>query len=120
ASIASVAASAVSLDPLPSLVDGYYEATSTDQSPSFDRTVLASRIKYPELAKRQGIEGRVMLRLFLSSSGRVERIEVEEDPGYGLAQAAVKAFTGLQGKPAIFEGKAVPVTLRYPVRFSLE
>ncbi len=120
ASIASVAASVVSSDPLPSLVDGYYETTSTDQGPSFDRTTLASRIKYPSLAKRQGIEGLVVLRLFISSSGKVERIEVEEDPSYGLAEAAVKAFTGLQGKPAILEGKAVPVMLRYPVRFTLK
>ena len=119
-SVASVAVSAVSFDPLPSLVDGYYEATSMDQGPVFDRTDLASRIKYPALAKRQGIEGLVLLRLFISSLGRVERIEVEEDPGYGLAQAAVRAFTGLQGKPAILEGKAVPVMLRYPVRFTLK
>ncbi len=119
-SLASVAASAVSLAPLPSLVDGYYEATGIDQGPSFNRTALASRIRYPELAKRQGIEGLVMLRLFISSSGKVERIEVEEDPGYGLAEAAVKAFTGLQGEPALLGGKAVAVTLRYPVRFSLK
>lgn len=119
-SIASVAASAIASDPLPSLVDGYYEATKTDQAPSFDRTSLTSRIRYPALAKRQGIEGLVMLRLFISASGKVERIEVEEDPGYGLAEAAVKAFTGLQGEPAVLGGKAVPVTLRYPVRFSLK
>lgn len=120
ASLASVAASAVSLDPLPSLVDGYYEVSGLDQGPSFNRTALASRIRYPSLAKRQGIEGLVMLRLFISVLGKVERIEVEEDPGYGLAEAAVKAFTGLQGVPALLGGKAVPVTLRYPVRFSLE
>ncbi len=116
---ASVVASAVSLAPLPSLIDGYYEATGVDRGPSFNRTALASKITYPPLAKRQGVEGLVMLRLFISVSGKVERIEVEEDPGYGMAQAAVKAFTGLQGEPAILGGKAVPVTLRYPVRFSL-
>ncbi len=118
-SVASIAASAFSPDPLSSLVDGYYEATSIDQGPVFDRSDLASRIKYPSLAKRQGVEGLVLLRLFISVSGKVERIEVEEDPGYGLAQAAVKAFSGLQGEPALLGGKAVPATLRYPVRFTL-
>ena len=116
----SVAVSEVSPNPLPSLIDGYYEATSIDQGPSFDRATLASRINYPSLAKRQGIEGLVLLRLFISASGKVERIEVEEDPGYGLAEAAIKAFTGLQGNPAILEGKAVAVMLRYPVRFTLK
>jgi len=117
---ASVAASSLSTAPQPSLVQGYHETTSVDQGPSFDRGVLASRIKYPALAKRQGIEGLVLLRLYISASGKVERIEVEEDPGYGLAQAALRAFTGLQGEPAVLKGKAVPVTLRYPVRFSLK
>jgi len=120
ASLASVAASLVSPEPLPSLVEGYYEATSTDQGPSFNRTALASRVKYPSLAKRQGMEGLVILRLYISSTGKVERIEVEEDPGYGLAEAAIRAFTDLQGEPAILGGKAVPVTLRYPVRFTLQ
>jgi len=119
-SVSSEAASAVSPDPLPSLVDGYHQAANVDQGPSFDRAALASRISYPNLAKRQGMEGLVMLRLYIGSSGKVERVEVEEDPGYGLAQAAIRAFTGLQGKPAVHGGKAVPVTLRYPVRFSLE
>ncbi|MDT4762589.1 TonB family protein [Sphaerochaeta sp. PS] len=116
----SLAASALSAEPTLSLVDGYYEEASTDQGPTFDRTTLASRIKYPPLAKRQGREGLVILRLFISASGMVERIEVEEDPGYGLSDAAVHAFVGLQGKPAILGGKAVPVTLRYPVRFTLK
>ena len=120
ASFASVAVSTVLPDPLPSLVDGHYEMDSVDQGPSFDRVALASRIRYPDLAKHQGIEGLVVLRLYISPSGKVERIVVEEDPGYGLAQAAVQAFTGLQGKPAVLGGKAVGVTLRYPVRFSLE
>lgn len=116
----SLAASALSAEPTLSLVDGYYEEASTDQGPTFDRATLASRIKYPPLAKRQGREGLVILRLFISASGMVERIEVEEDPGYGLSDAAVQAFVGLQGKPAILGGKAVPVTLRYPVRFTLK
>ena len=61
-----------------------------------------------------------MLRLFLSDTGLVERILIEEDPGYGLAQAAVTAFTSFQAQPAMRNGNAVPVTLRYPVRFSLQ
>ncbi|MFA6733275.1 MAG: TonB family protein [Sphaerochaeta sp.] len=106
-------------EPQPSLIEGYYPIESVTEAPVFDRKQLALRIVYPPLAKRQGKEGLVMLRLFLSDTGLVERILIEEDPGYGLAQAAVSAFTGFQAKPAIREGNAVPVTLRYPVRFSL-
>lgn len=106
-------------EPLPSLIEGYYPIESVTEAPVFDRKQLALRIVYPPLAKRQGKEGLVMLRLFLSDTGFVERILIEEDPGYGLAQAAVSAFTGFQAQPAMKNGTAVPVTLRYPVRFSL-
>ncbi len=101
------------------MIDGYYVLDALPSSPLIDRTLLASRIRYPALAKRQGKEGLVMLRLFISPTGLVEKVVVEEDPGYALAQAAVEAFLGFQGSPAVIDGKAVPVTLRYPVRFTL-
>ncbi|NCC65726.1 MAG: energy transducer TonB [Spirochaetia bacterium] len=119
-SLASVAASAVSDIPDLSLVDGYYELSSVTEGPSFDRDLLTSRLHYPPLAKRQNKEGLVLLRLFISESGTIERILVEEDPGYGLSEAAIAAFTGLIATPATLAGKAVPVTLRYPIRFTLK
>lgn len=107
-------------EPQPSLIEGYYPIESVTEAPVFDRKQLALRIVYPPLAKRQGKEGLVMLRFFLSDTGLVERILIEEDPGYGLAQAAVTAFTSFQAQPAMRNGNAVSVTLRYPVRFSLQ
>jgi protein TonB len=102
------------------MVDGYYELDSVDSGPQFDRGVLAIRIKYPAVAKRQGKEGLVLLRLHISSAGVIESISVIEDPGYGFSDAAVAAFSGLTCKPAFLVGKAVPVTLLYPVRFTLK
>lgn len=97
----------------------YHSLDEVTTAPGFDRALLASRIVYPDLAKRQGKEGLVMLRLFISSYGQVERVIVEQDPGYGFAEAAVRAFRGLTGKPAMKQGEAVAVTLLYPVRFTL-
>ncbi len=105
--------------PTPSLIEGHYPLEAVHTAPVFDRTVLASKIIYPPLAKRQGKEALVMLRLFISETGMVERIIVEDDPGYGFADAAVAAFTAFQATPALLEGVPVPVTLRYPVRFTL-
>lgn len=97
----------------------YHSLDEVTSAPGFDRALLASRIVYPDLARRQGKEGLVMLRLFISSHGQVERVIVEQDPGYGFAEAAVRAFQGLTGKPARRHGEAVAVTLLYPVRFTL-
>ena len=97
----------------------YHSLEEVTTAPGFDRVLLASRIVYPDLAKRQGKEGLVMLRLFISSRGEVERVIVEQDPGYGFAEAALRAFQDITGTPAMKDGKAVAVTLLYPVRFTL-
>jgi TonB family C-terminal domain len=114
------AATVVADEAKPVLIDGYYTAESVTTPPVFDRALLASRIVYPPLAKRQRKEGLVILRLFLAPNGMVERIVVEEDPGYGLADAAIAAFTSFKASPALYKDEAVAVTLRYPIRFSLQ
>ena len=114
------AAVEVSEEIQPVLIDGYYAAESVTTAPVFDRALLASRIVYPLLAKRQRKEGLVVVRLFIAANGLVERIIVEEDPGYGLADAAVAAFTSFKASPALYNDEAVAVTLRYPIRFTLQ
>lgn len=116
----AVAASKVSENLNPVMIDGYYAAESVTTAPVFDRALLASRIVYPPLAKRQRKEGLVVVRLFIAANGLVERIIVEEDPGYGLADAAIAAFTSFKASPALYNDEAVAVTLRYPIRFTLQ
>lgn len=106
--------------PVETLIDGYYPIESVTKAPVFDRSSLAKRIVYPPLAKRQHKQGLVMLKLFISATGLVERVVVEDDPGYDMGEAAVTAFLNFQTEPATKEGKAVAVTLRYPVRFTLQ
>lgn len=98
----------------------YYTINTVTIRPQFNRSLLASKIVYPNLAKRQGKEGTVVLRLFIDVKGNIERIVVEEDPGYGFAEAAIKAFSNIQTTPAVLGSKPVPVTLLYPIRFTLQ
>ncbi|WP_319756268.1 energy transducer TonB [uncultured Sphaerochaeta sp.] len=100
--------------------DGYYYTIDmVTTRPQFDLSLLASSIVYPTLARRQGKEGTVLLRLFIDEEGKIEQIIVEEDPGYGFADAAIAAFTNFRVAPAIHDDVPVPVTLLYPIRFSL-
>jgi protein TonB len=103
----------------PEPIGGYYQLESTTVGPTFDNTLLARRIIYPSLAKRQGKEGIVVLRLFISTSGDIEDIWIVDDPGYGFTEAALAAFEGMQVEPASIKGRPVPVTLLFPVRFTL-
>jgi len=82
------------------------------------REVL-SRIVYPPMALKQGIEAVVYLELFIDSKGNIKKIKVLKDPGHGFAQAAVKALEGVTCVPANANGKNCAVRFRYPVKFTL-
>lgn len=75
---------------------------------------------YPSEAIRNGVEGTVVLRLHISDTGRVERVEVFESSGFAvLDDEAVAAVSGWQGRPARRRGEAVATVELLPVRFRL-
>jgi protein TonB len=74
---------------------------------------------YPALAKRFYREGRVLLRLTVSESGALVKVDVIEDPGYGLATAAVEAVRKSRFNPARREGRPFIAQALLPVRFTL-
>ena len=80
---------------------------------------ILSRIEYPPMALKQGIEAVVYLELFIDAKGVIKNIKVLKDPGHGFAQAAVSALKGVTCVPAVANGKACAVRFRYPVKFTL-
>jgi TonB family protein len=102
--------------------------TEPDYLPQFKITELPvvpvkdvlAKIEYPPLAAKQGIEATVYLELLIDDTGKIRKITVLKDPGYGFAEAAVAALSGLVCGPAKVEGRAVAVRYRYPVRFALK
>ena len=81
---------------------------------------VLSRIEYPPLAARQGIEATVYVELYIDSHGAIRKVVVLKDPGYGFAEAAVKALQGVMTTPARANGRPVAVRFRYPIRFKLK
>ncbi len=88
--------------------------------PGIPSELVKGRIEYPKLANMQKIEGVVFLELFIDSRGVIRNIIVLKDPGYGLAEAAVKALDGIKCVPAMANGKPAAVRFRYPIRFTLK
>jgi periplasmic protein TonB len=87
--------------------------------PEFDYEKIKTDLIYPPIAFRSGIEGRVMLELFVDRTGTVQRAEIllEEPSDRGFGEAAIKAFSGKKGTPATANGEAVSCHFRYPVVF---
>ena len=79
------------------------------------------KIVYPELLKKAGIEGKVILWLHLDEKGKVDKILVNISSGNAaLDDAAVKAMRAARFTPALQRDTAVPVWIQYPVTFKLK
>jgi len=76
---------------------------------------------YPLDAKREGIEGRVILQVFIGKDGAVRNVRVIKDPGGGLGTVAKAAMLGERWRPALDKGgKAVDTVITYAYLFVLD
>ena len=82
---------------------------------------IAENTIYPENAKKNNIQGRVIVRFCVTETGRVNRISVLQgvDPEID-AEAIRVAGTLPEFKPGRQGGKAVPVWYMVPITFALK
>lgn len=74
---------------------------------------------YTEVARREGVEGTVVLRAVFSSDGTVKHILVIRGLPYGLTQEAIQAARKIKFVPATKEGKPVSQFIQIEYNFSL-
>ncbi len=75
---------------------------------------------YPMIARRNGYQGRVVVRLAVAADGRATGAEVLESSGYDvLDRSAVDTLKDWKLEPALTGGKPVPGSVNVPVRFRL-
>ncbi len=96
----------------------YVEVAGDVTPPVFDLALIQKNIVYPQLAKKQGRDGTVLLELCISLTGVIDSISVLMDPGYGMAKAAVAAFEGIICTPAKLNGTPIAVRMEFPIRFA--
>lgn len=84
--------------------------------PAFNKQVVPV---YPAQARRRGKEGSVLLRISISETGKLTKIEVLEDPGYGFTEAALEAVRNSSFRPARHNGVPFAVRATLPIRFTL-
>ena len=79
-----------------------------------------SPVEYPVPLLEQGIEGRVLLRLYADSLGALvpDSTRVSESSGYpALDTAAVRGAAGLRFSPALRHGRPVAGLFLQPIHF---
>jgi periplasmic protein TonB len=102
--------------------DDYLPRHMVTDPPKFNEKEIYADLVYPPIALRSGIEGRVIVELFVDRNGQIQRVLVmQENPqNRGFGEAAVKAFTGKKGTPAYADGKPVSTRYRWPVSFIIK
>ena len=81
---------------------------------------LHKHVVYPEIARKAGIEGRVIVNVLINESGQVDSVKILKSLGHnGCDQAAINAVKAVQWRPAQYKGKPVSVWVGMPVIFRL-
>ena len=79
-----------------------------------------SRLVYPEIAKENGVQGRVSLQFTVEKDGSVTKVRVLRGVDPSLDKEAVRVVSmSPKWKPGKQRDRAVPVTYTFPVIFQL-
>ena len=81
---------------------------------------ISSHLKYPEEAKREGLEGTVIVSFVITKEGKVEDPYVLKDIGGGCGEEAISILKNMPlWESGIDKGEKVNVKLNLPVKFKL-
>ena len=79
-----------------------------------------SRLVYPEIAKENGVEGRVTLQFTIGKDGKLQDVKVLNSPDESLAQEAVRVVSSSpKWEPGRQRDRAVKVSYTFPVIYRL-
>jgi len=82
---------------------------------------IQKKLIYPEIARKAGVEGRVLVYAQIDEKGHVVRTKVMQSLGpNGCDEAAVNAISAVKWKPAMQRDRPVKVWVMVPVDFKLK
>ncbi len=82
---------------------------------------IQRNLVYPEIARKAGVEGRVVVNCLIDERGSVNRTKILKSLGNnGCDEAAVAAIKSIKWKPAKQRDKPVKVWIGIPVVFKLK
>lgn len=88
-------------------------------------TFISKNVRYPAMAKENGVSGTAVIRFIVEKDGSLSNIEMVRDPGTGLGTEAERviqtmAQSGPTWTPGKQNGRKVRVQFNLPIRFRLE
>lgn len=81
---------------------------------------MEENLNYPELAKRQGVEGTVILKYTITKTGEIRDIEVVQSVSEEIDKEAIRLVSKMPAwTPAVKSGKVSEIKYQLPVTFQL-
>lgn len=80
---------------------------------------IQSKVNYPEMAKRAGIEGRVTVQFIVNKSGDVEDPKIIRGVGGGTDEEALRVIKEAKFTAGVQRGRTVRVQYTLPIIFKL-
>lgn len=97
----------------------YFVAVEQLPEPTDGIFGIQSRVVYPEIARRAGIEGTVYVEAYIDETGTVRKTKIVKGIGAGCDEAAQEAVAKTKFAPGLQQGKPVRTRLAIPIRFKL-
>lgn len=83
------------------------------------REALQKELKYPEKARRNGIETTLMAEVLINKNSKIEQISFDKETEYGFEEAAREALYKVQFRAGERNGEPVNMYITIPVKFEL-
>lgn len=96
------------------------EFVEVEREPEFDFDALGRRVVYPDIARRMGNEGEVLVGAYVGTDGYVQRLEIVESSAPMMNYSAFYAVGLTKFTPAIANGKPTALWVRIPIIFKLK
>lgn len=84
-------------------------------------TYLNTNLRYPEVAKQRGTQGRVYIRFIVRANGSITDIELIRGIGDGCDEEALRLVKNMpKWRPGTSNGRDVDVRYNLPITFKLD
>ncbi len=81
---------------------------------------LNANIRYPAAAREDGIQGTVIIRFLIDTSGAVTKASIQKDISAGCGREVLRVVNGMpHWKPYKYNGRNIPYVATLNIRFRL-
>jgi len=110
----------VKTDTLKEYIPAHDEFLPVEVEPKFDLARLQGLVKYPDIARKAGIEGTVRVNALVDRAGNITKVMVVDSDNIALNDAALQAVRSYgKAVPAIMNQVPVACWITVPITFRL-